>query len=275
MVKDISAERFFARSQQNWGFVFDPARALAEVEERSYSGVLHAILRQLADHNGMVRWGDKTPSTMSTSRCCGASFPTRSSFTSSGTGATSPFRSKDPLRSYERVRDREPMGSRFHAIRYSARQLPSDQFFEIRYEDLTQRPAETLDALADFLGVDDATGRLRRYVQSRIGDDIKSGNFGKWRQRLSPRDVERFEAIAGRELALFGYELVLGGVARPVTGAERLYWHLHSQTSRLLRVGRWSDNWYKLGLWTRIMSPDVFRRAAALCQAVRGRSTGA
>jgi len=61
LLQDISRERFFARTRQNFGFVFDVERALRSVARRTYSGVLRAIFEQFAASQGHVRWGDKTP----------------------------------------------------------------------------------------------------------------------------------------------------------------------------------------------------------------------
>ena len=113
MIKDISAERFFARSQRNWGFVFDPTKAFSEMAERTYSGVLDAIFRQLAEHNGMVRWGDKTPQYNDDLSLLRDLFPDAQfvHIVRDGRDVTLSIR-QDSFRTQERIRDRRAMGSR-------------------------------------------------------------------------------------------------------------------------------------------------------------------
>jgi hypothetical protein len=276
LIKDISAERFLTRSQRNFGFIFDPTRAFSEVEERSYSGVLHAIFSQLAEHNGMVRWGDKTPEYNNHLPLLRRLFPDAQfvHIVRDGRDVDLSIRriGFGPKNAYETA---SQWARTLRTIRSFAGQLPSDQYFELRYEDLTDRPAEMLAALADFLGIDDSAGELRDYIRRRIASDVKTDNLGKWRRELPARDVERFEAIAGPQLAHFDYELVFGASARRISAPERVYWHLHGWTARLLMAGCWSDNWYKLRLRARTLSPHLIRRAATVCQTVFGRSTGA
>ena len=62
LLHDISQERFFFRTRQNFGFALDVERAARAVgPERTYSNVLRAIFGQFAETQGHVRWGDKTP----------------------------------------------------------------------------------------------------------------------------------------------------------------------------------------------------------------------
>jgi hypothetical protein len=58
--------------------------------------VLDAIFGQLAEHNEMVRWGDRRRNTTATSIYFTDCFPTRSSFTWCATAAMSRFRFATP-----------------------------------------------------------------------------------------------------------------------------------------------------------------------------------
>ena len=73
----------------------------------------------------------------------------------------------------------------------------------------------------------------------------------------------------------FGYERAFAGTARPISAPERLYWTLRGGLARAAMGGHWWDNWYKLGLRARSLSPGVVRRTATLVQAVLGRGWGA
>ncbi len=95
------------------------------------------------------------------------------------------------------------------SIQAFSRDLPRDQYFEVRYEDLTAQTLDALGALGDFLGIDDHAGTLRDYVTSHVGEDIKCGNSGKWCQTL---DATRGRAIRRRR----------GGHARALRVPPRL-----------------------------------------------------
>jgi len=87
-----------------------------------------------------------------------------------------------------------------HALR-SAQALPPERYVEIRYEEFTARPAETLDAIAAKCGLAWDQDRLRALVA-----DIESRNY-KWRENLSPDEVARLNELIGDLLLRLGYEL--------------------------------------------------------------------
>lgn len=249
LLYEISTERFFARSRHNWGFSFDVEQAINGLAARSYSAVLHAIFNQLAEHNGMVRWGDKTPAYNHNLRELKQLFPDAQfihvvrdgrdvalSIQKEGFGAKNAC---ETAGKWTRAID---------SIAAFSRDLSGDQYLEVRYEDLTARPIAVVETLADFLGIDDRTGELRTYVQTHVHKEITHGNSGKWHQALSPREVERFEAVAGDVLAHFGYHLAYQGHARPVSAIEKRYWSLRGRTDRWLMRTYWADNFYKVAV---------------------------
>lgn len=99
------------------------------------------------------------------------------------------------------------------AARYPGRVL------ELRYEDLVTDPARLLVTACDFLGMafyEDMLS-IEKADRSKVVSDqsswftsvwggITTAGVGKWRTELSPRQVEAFEAVAGDELRLLGYE---------------------------------------------------------------------
>ena len=90
---------------------------------------------------------------------------------------------------------------------------------EIRYEDLVTKPAETVGAVCDFLGLgySDEMLAIERTDRSKVVADqsawftsvwngITTEAIGKWRTELTPRQIEAFETVAGDELRVLGYE---------------------------------------------------------------------
>lgn len=90
------------------------------------------------------------------------------------------------------------------------------RFLEIRYEDLLRRPEATCRTVETFLGVDLGDERRQRFVAVFEGNP-KRDNHGKWRTRMGPQELRRFEAVAGSWLERKGYE-------RGVPGARERPW---------------------------------------------------
>jgi hypothetical protein len=248
LLEDIGRERFFARSQKNWGFRYDPLRALKELRGRSYRDVLDAVFGQLAAHNGMVRWGDKTPSYNDNLTALYQLFPDAQFVHAVRDGRDvalsirqTSFGPKNPCECAQAWARTQ------HAIRLFAARIPPSQFHQVRYEDLTQRPLETLKAVGLFLGVrvDDTVVSA---MQAGLPADVRSGNSGKWAQTMHPRDLERFEGVAAHSLMAAGYMLGLQGHARQIGPVERWSWRMHGRVVRLARRDAWRDTLYRLRL---------------------------
>lgn len=94
-----------------------------------------------------------------------------------------------------------------HAVHDFARQVPPERLLVIRYEDLLDDPTVTIGRLEAFLGVD--LGARRAQLLAEAEGNPKRKNYGKWRTQMSPGDIRQFEAVAGAELAAYGYERTL------------------------------------------------------------------
>ncbi|MDG2424921.1 MAG: sulfotransferase [Phycisphaerales bacterium] len=88
----------------------------------------------------------------------------------------------------------------------------------VRYEDFTSNPAEHLEKLMAFLGLElepaqfeatqvkaDARASFQRH--QRLAQPISNATVGRWRKEMSGSEVQKFQAVAGEELKAFGYEL--------------------------------------------------------------------
>jgi hypothetical protein len=104
--------------------------------------------------------------------------------------------------------------------------LGSALYHEVRYEALVDCPADQCRALCDFLGVpsDGAlVGKYEEQARSHAGQADKhpwipvTRGLRDWQAQMPPRDVERFEAAAGRLLDELSYRR-----AFPVLRAEAL-----------------------------------------------------
>ena len=107
----------------------------------------------------------------------------------------------------------------------AGRQLPARVYREVRYEELVGDPPGSMRALAGFLGLpyDEAMVEYHRgRVKERAGLSAKAAwlpptkGIRDWRSQMSERDRELFEAIAGEQLAMLGYEPGCGRVSASV-----------------------------------------------------------
>ncbi len=101
----------------------------------------------------------------------------------------------------------------------------SGMYREVCYESLVGDPRATLQGVASFLDLpfDEAMlGFHEGKTRYKPGRSAKASwlpptqGLRDWRQQMSARDVELFEALAGDVLGALGYELAAGRISRPV-----------------------------------------------------------
>ena len=125
------------------------------------------------------------------------------------------------------------------------RQHPNN-VLSVRYEDLVADPEPHVRRIADFLGLayTDDMLRVEDTPKDKIVADqvawfsnlwagINEKSVGKWRREMSERDQRVFAAVAGPELAAWGYDLgehVTGPV--PVLGAAATRYRLQNSSRR-------------------------------------------
>jgi hypothetical protein len=139
---------------------------------------------------------------------------------------------KDPaafLASGESIFDEERLGKSFaggwSTITASAVQegpvLLGENYTEVRYEDLLERPAEEIGRLLRFLGADDGEETVERCIEATSFERLSKGRkrgeedsssfhrkgvAGDWRGVFTERDKEVFKEAAGELLIQLGYE---------------------------------------------------------------------
>lgn len=105
-----------------------------------------------------------------------------------------------------------------------AREVGTARWLDLRYEDLVAEPATTFARLEQFIGCDVGESVRARFLAAAAGNSL-ARNFGKWQSTMSARDIERFEAVAGRHLLAAGYTLQcaaprMGAIERGLFEAE-------------------------------------------------------
>ena len=249
---DLAQERFFERTRQNFGFQLDIDRAMGIVEERTYAGVVRAIFIQFAASQGLMRWGDKTPEYNRHLPLLHHLFPdaqylhiVRDGRDAARSMLNTGFGAKTAL---EAARE---WSSAIGRIRRFGREVPSDQFLEIRYEDLVDDPARTMRTIARYLGVVEAA-RVVTGIQERLRAQVRPTHRAPRSTALTRRELECFEDIAGEQLAALGYDLRFASHRRHRIGpVEATLWRMQGAYRRLRNPQYWADNWYKLRLRAR------------------------
>lgn len=117
----------------------------------------------------------------------------------------------------------------------------SDNFHLVRYEDLIERPQETVLAICRFLGEAYEPGMLEYYRSSsaqksrslssswqNLGGPIQGANRNKFKQGLSPQEIRIVEGVTGDLMARFGYPLEFPALASTwpafTPSGPRLFW---------------------------------------------------
>lgn len=99
----------------------------------------------------------------------------------------------------------------------AAGQMIGRDYYELHFEDLVDRPRETLSRLGGFIGHDLDYDRIVKagvgsvsQPESSFGNQASGGDFnpiGRWKRRFSPEHLARFEAVVGDCLEECGYLL--------------------------------------------------------------------
>ncbi|MGB3681465.1 MAG: sulfotransferase domain-containing protein [Rubrobacteraceae bacterium] len=98
--------------------------------------------------------------------------------------------------------------------------LLGENYVEVRYEDLLERPVEKIQSLFEFLGVESGKDTARRCVeatsfeqmsQRKRGEEdsasfFRKGVAGDWKNVFTGRDRQIFKEVAGDLLIELGYE---------------------------------------------------------------------
>ena len=107
-------------------------------------------------------------------------------------------------------------------------------YFEFRYEDMLANPEQEMERLCSFLEIEfsDAVINYRKTTvpgkTPLLTQPLKKDNTAKWKNRMSPRQVRVFEAMAGDTLDACGYER-----ARPDARLSPADWFLGESQIRL------------------------------------------
>lgn len=108
-------------------------------------------------------------------------------------------------------------------------QIPSD-YMEVHYEELVSEPESALKKLGEFIDHDlnrerilqSALGRITESNSSFADENASAQPVGRWKEKLSRKQVVSIESAVGDTLEEFGYELTTHPSDR--SGGLRTHW---------------------------------------------------
>lgn len=232
---------------------------ISEMTDRTPASFLNVLYSLYATQNGKLRWGDKTPIYASYVDIIHEIFPQakfihilRDPF-DAGISLLEKYEKEEfHIDIYFAARN---WVRRINDITASFKRLPSELYYELRYEDLVKQSAVKLREVCEFLGETYETGMLNQHLlaQDRIAPDsrffanvrkpINTDRIGRGRRELKPRDRRLIQYVCGPLIARIGYAQERAGMM-PVHEKARMV--ILRTKYEILQVGRRTAT--KLGL---------------------------
>jgi len=223
--RTLASEMIFGLKTPFWGMNVNPHtivdEIIAEVKEKSFAGIYCAMHERYAREKGnKPRWGEKTPYNLFFIGPILDDFPnaqfifiTRDGrdasvdYLESSFGPTNIFCAAEIWKMCQ------------NAANPWREKLSSDQWFDIKYEELVKDPRQVLQDTCSFLG-EDFDENMLDFFKSDIakergatrdhkplGHPVSDQYIGIYKELLSIRDQRIFSYVAGKELVEAGYKL--------------------------------------------------------------------
>ena len=218
------------------------ADAILKRNVKTMPQVIDALFRINAEGEGKARWLDKTPYYVHHIPLLAAVYPDAQfvHIIRDGRDAVLSMleRSAD-IRVFSVFQGAKLWKSFVDAGRAIGAVLPEGRYLEFRYEDLLVDQEGTVRRVCEFLG-EPFSDQVINFQKSSdpltktplLKEKLKTDNREKWRERMTPRQVATFEAVAGGTLVDCGYPLA--GQPGKTGLSERAFWHLHDRLMQRL-----------------------------------------
>jgi len=83
-------------------------------------------------------------------------------------------------------------------------ELPKENFFEIKYENLLQNPKKILNLVYLFIGIS-YTDQMFDYAEYSTYTYPNPSNIDKWKKNMKFKDIRQVEVVALEEMRCYGY----------------------------------------------------------------------
>ena len=211
----------------------DATELYDRLPEMTYAALINEVYKVKASASGKTNWIEKTPYYALRIPDLLELFPNARLIHMSRDGrdvAASVFRSKHGHKNgYAAGRY---WNDHILAARSGRDLVGSENFYELRYEDLLGDPVGSFAGLVEFLRMDPS---LVDAWEKDADSILKRNNTNKWKTQLSDRDIRLFERVAGDTLELYGYKTVTPPESRtPVNPIEARLLRMHSTYRRIV-----------------------------------------
>lgn len=241
-------ERYFKKAAQVYGWRPTAEQILERVQQPTMSGIYHALFSLLAEHQQTDRWGDKTPEYMEHLPELNALFPNAQYILVVRDGRDTAlsvmsryYGPNNLVVAAQEWRETARQGMQFLET------LPADRKLVIRYEDMMENPVETLRTVMNFLGAHPRDPHMFERIGPMVREELRSNNFNKWKKKMSLREREIFESLAGPELKYYGFETEFAA-PRPPSSLQMSLLPWHDRLMRLVHPRSFRNNVYRLGM---------------------------
>ena len=227
------------------GIQFDIDRLTNELHaegRNTIADIISALFEKNALGEGKQRWGDKTPYYVLHMKTLLQMFPSAQFVHVIRDGrdcALSLFERKHDFRVYNTFFAAKYWEIYVESGRRIGKELGDKVYYEVRYEDLLDNPEITLQGLCVFLNEPYSDEVLNFKKSGQAGKTpllqkpVQKNNQGKWRSKMTRRQIATFEGAVGNTLATFGYALVTDAKSIPIL--IKCIWRLHNIFNTLLR----------------------------------------
>lgn len=196
--------------QNRWGeearFTVSPEEIMDRMPDRSVSSAIFAAYKVIADKLHKQRVGNKNPGYWRELDTLHTLFPLNAKYlfiVRDGRDVALSLKNV-PWGGHSVYTAANIWRSMISTVAEFEQRVKPGSLLTIRYEDLLEKPGETIEAIATFVGENNISV-IRENYEKAAKENLLQSNFGKWRKEMSEEDQQVYEAIAGHELTQFGY----------------------------------------------------------------------
>lgn len=229
------------------GMRFDASTLADELHAkgiRTVQGLIGAVFQKNAEGEGKVRWLDKTPYYVLHLPTILALYPDAQFVHIIRDGRDSALsmleRSRD-LCVYNLYHGAKLWQQYVEVGRDHGKELGSERYFELRYEDLLAEPENVMRSLCHFLDEEfsDSVIHFQKSTDPNtktplLKRELQSNNQDKWKTLMTQDQIRVFERAAGNTLRACGYGVTTD--CRPFPLPVKAWYRLHSRA-----IGVWWD----------------------------------
>lgn len=210
--------------------------------------IIAGLFEENARGEGKVRWGDKTPWYLLHMPLILEMYSNAQFIHIIRDGrdvALSLFNRQDDFGIYNIYRAAEYWVTYLECGQKLGAQLEPSVYHEVRYEDLLEKPKETVRQICDFIEEEYSDKVVHFRTSTEPGKTpllqkpIQKTNAYKWKRQLRYRQIEVFESVAGTVLKKNGYELETSERERKSSLLEKAFYRGHNALCNLIYRKKW------------------------------------